>query len=143
MTRPGIEPRSPGPLANTLTARPDVLKNSGFKEEFRYLEENITNDINKENNKYDHKNKNRKRKIIWFNPPFCKLASTNVGKYFFKLIDKHFKQDNILHRMFNRKTLKISYSCTKNISQMINNHNKEIIKEFQNRANNNNNSKKR
>ena len=22
MTRPGIEPRSPGPLANTLTARP-------------------------------------------------------------------------------------------------------------------------
>ena len=26
MTRPGIEPRSPGPLANTLTPRP-----SGFK----------------------------------------------------------------------------------------------------------------
>ena len=30
------------------------VKNSGLKEEFRYLEENITNDINKENNKYDH-----------------------------------------------------------------------------------------
>ena len=26
MTRPGIEPRSPGPLANTLTPRPIVLK---------------------------------------------------------------------------------------------------------------------
>ena len=25
----------------------DALKNSGFKEEFRYLEENITKDINK------------------------------------------------------------------------------------------------
>ena len=110
----------------------DALKNSGFKEEFRYLEENITNDINKEN-KYDHKNKNRKRKIIWFNtPPFCKLANINVGKYFLKLIDKHFKQYNILHKIFNRKTLKISYSCTKNISQIINNHNNEIIKEFQN-----------
>ena len=24
MTRPGIEPRSPGPLANTLTARPTL-----------------------------------------------------------------------------------------------------------------------
>ena len=48
----------------------DALKNSGFKEEFRYLEENIPNDINKEKNKkYDHKN--RKSKIIWFNPPFC------------------------------------------------------------------------
>ena len=46
----------------------DALKNSGFKEEFTYLEENIPNDINKgKNKKYDHKN--RKRKIIWFNPP--------------------------------------------------------------------------
>ena len=35
-----------------------ALKNSGFKEEFRYLEVNISNDINKENNKYAHKNKN-------------------------------------------------------------------------------------
>ena len=63
-----------------------------------------------------------------------------------KLTDKHFKHDNILHKIFNRKTLKISYSCTKNISQIINNHNKEIIKEFQDRVNNNksiNNSKQK
>ena len=74
----------------------DALKNSGFKEEFTYLQENILNDINKEKNKkYDHKN--RKRKIIWFTSPFCRLASINVGKYFLKLIDKHFKYDNILH----------------------------------------------
>ena len=91
----------------------DALKNSGFKEDFRYLKEDITNEITKENNTYDQKNKNRKRKIIWFNPPFCKLANIDVGKYFLRLIDKHFKQDNILHKIFNRKTLKISYSCTK------------------------------
>ena len=104
----------------------DALKNSGFKEEFRYLEENIHNDINKKKNKkYDHKN--RKRKIICFNPPFCRLASINVGKYFLKLIDKHFKHDNILHKIFNRKTLKISYSCKKNIFKIINNHNIEIM----------------
>ena len=119
----------------------DALKNSGFKEKFRYLEENMPNDINKEN-KYNHKNKDRKRKIICFNPPFCKLASINVGKYFLKLIDKLFKHENILHEIFNKKTFKISYSCTKNISQIIKYHNKEIIKEFQNRANNNSNSKK-
>ena len=39
----------------------------------------------------------------------------------------------------------MSDSCTKNIFQIINNHNKEIIKEFQDRTNNinnnNNNSK--
>ena len=50
----------------------DALRNSSFKEEFRYLEENIPNDINKENNKYDHrnKNKNRKRKIYGLTPLF-------------------------------------------------------------------------
>ena len=57
-----------------------------------------------------------------------------------KLIDKHFKHNNILHKVFNCKTWKISYSCTKNIFQIINNHNKEIIKEFHDRTNNNNNS---
>ena len=119
------------------------LKNSGFKGDFSYLKEDITNEINKENNNYDQKNRNRKRKIIWFNPTFCKLANIDVGKYFLKLIDKHFKQDNILHKIFNRKTLTISYSCTKNISQIINSHNNEIINEFHNRVNNINiNSKK-
>ena len=57
-----------------------------------------------------------------------------------KLIDKHFKHNNILHKIFNRKTLKISYSSSKNIFQIINNHNKEIIKEFHDRTNNNNNN---
>ena len=55
-----------------------------------------------------------------------------------KLIDKHFQNNNILHKIFNRKTLKISYSCTKNIFQIINNYNKEIIKGFHDRTNNNN-----
>ena len=83
-----------------------------------------------------------KRKIIWFNPPFCRLASINLGNNFLKLIDNHFKHDNILHKIFNRKTLQISYSSTKNIFQIINNHNKEIIKEFQDRANNNDHNSK-
>ena len=48
----------------------------------------------------------------------------NLGKYFLKLIDKHFKHDNKLNKIFN------SYSCTKNIFQIINNYNKEIIKDF-------------
>ena len=88
------------------------------------------NGKNKENGR-----KNRKRKIIWY-----RIASINVGKYFLKLIVKHFKHDNILLKIFNRKTLKISYSCAKNIFQIINNHNKEIIKEFHERTNNNNNN---
>ena len=48
----------------------NALKNSGFNEDFRYLKENITNEITEDNNNYDQKNKNRKRKIIWFNHTF-------------------------------------------------------------------------
>ena len=43
----------------------DALKNSSFREEFTYQEENMPNDINKEKNKKSG-HKNRKRKIIWF-----------------------------------------------------------------------------
>ena len=102
----------------------EALKSSGFREEFNYQETKMPN----ENNFYMKKKKNTKctkkyskRKITWFNPTFCKLVNMNVGKCFLKLIDKHFNQNNVWHKIFNRKTLKISYSCTKNI-----NHNKEI-----------------
>ena len=46
------------------------------------------------------------------------------------MIDKHFKHNNILHKIFNRKMLKISFYCAKNIFQIINNHNKEIKRNF-------------
>ena len=32
-------------------------------------------------------------------PPFCRLASINVGKYFLKLVDKHLKHDNNSHKI--------------------------------------------
>ena len=42
-----------------------------------------------------------KEKLYGLTLPFCKLVSINVGKYFLKLTDKHFKQDNILNKIFN------------------------------------------
>ena len=41
--------------------------------------------------------------------------------------------NNTLHKISNRKTLRISYSYTKNIFQITSDHNKEIIKEFHER----------
>ena len=41
-----------------------------------------------------------KKKIIWFKPTFWKLVNINIGKYVFKLIDKHFNQYNVLHKVF-------------------------------------------
>ena len=117
----------------------DALISSGYNENFTYKEKvpngnNNNKEINKENRR-----KNRKRKIIWFNPPFCRLTNINIEKYFLKLVDKHFQHGNKLQKIFNRKTLKISYSCTKNIFLIINSHNKNITKDFQNQINNRNN----
>ena len=70
--------------------------------------------------------KNRKRNIIWFNPTYNKNVKTNIGKIFIKLIDKHFPKSNKLYKIFSRNTLKISYSCTENMAQIIKKHNKKI-----------------
>ena len=59
------------------------------------------------------KQKNRKRNIIWFNPPYSKNVVTKVGHYLLKLLDKHFPRHHKLHKIFNRNTVKVSYSRTK------------------------------
>lgn len=75
------------------------------------------------------KSKNRQRNIVWFNPPFSKNVSTNIGRRFLALIDKHFGHGNILRKIFNRNTIKVSYSCMNNTKQLIDNHNKSILSE--------------
>ena len=61
--------------------------------------------------KNNEKNKTRKRKITWFNPPININVATNVGKTFLALIDKHFPKNERLSKIFNRNTIKVSYSC--------------------------------
>ena len=41
-----------------------------------------------------------KGKLYGSTPTFCKLFNINIGKYFLKLIDKHFNQNIILHEIF-------------------------------------------
>ena len=54
--------------------------------------------------------RNRQRNIIWFNPPFSKNVSTNIGRDFLSLIDKHFPPHHKLHKIFNRNAVKVSYT---------------------------------
>ena len=70
--------------------------------------------------------RNRPRNITWFNPPFNKNVSTNVAKTFLKLIDKHFSTASNLHKIFNRNTVKVSYSSTENVERIIKSHNKSL-----------------
>ena len=69
--------------------------------------------------------KKQQRKIIWFNPPFNLDVSTNAAKTFLNLIEKHFPRSSKLHKIFNKNTVKVSYSCTQNMSQIIKGHNKD------------------
>ena len=46
------------------------------------------------------------RNIIWFNLSFSQAVSTNVAERFLDLLDKHFPQNNQLHKIFNRNTVK-------------------------------------
>ena len=65
----------------------------------------------------------RKRKIVWFNPPFNANVSTKVAKTFLRLIDKHFSRSHKLNKTFNRNTVKVTYSCTENMANIIKGHN--------------------
>jgi hypothetical protein len=73
--------------------------------------------------------KNRKRNITWYNPPWDSNVKTNVGKLFLNTIDKCFTKNHPLHMIFNRHTLKLSYSCMPNIKSIISSHNKKILSE--------------
>ena len=93
---------------------------SGFKEKLRYQQKDVNaNSIRKK--------KKRQRKIIWFNPPFSKSVKTNFGKEFFKLLKRHFPKRHKMSKIFNKNTVKLSYSCCRNISSKTSSNNRRII----------------
>merc|ERR1711954_122418 len=65
----------------------------------------------------------RQRKIIWYNPPFCKLVETNIGKEFFKILDTCFPKENPLSKISNKNQVKLSYSCMPSIGRIMSGHN--------------------
>ena len=75
----------------------------------------------------DNSEKKRKRKQLWFNPPWMATCSTDVARRTFQLVDEHFKEGTLLGRLFNKKTIKIAYSTTRNMEQHIKGHNRNVI----------------
>ena len=71
--------------------------------------------------------RNRQRNFIWFNPPFSKNVKTKIARSFLHLEDTHFSAGHKLHKIFNRNTVKVSYSCMNNVRSIITNHNTRII----------------
>ena len=75
------------------------------------------------------KKRKRKRDIIYFNPPYSMNVKTNIGGQFLALIDKCFPKNGPLGKIFNRSTLKLSYSTCPNMGQVISGHNKKLLAE--------------
>ena len=103
---------------NTKLEYEEALKKCGHTTKLTYTPPN---------HEQNNVRRKRQRKIIWFNPPFNLDVSTNVAKIFLNLIEKHFPRSSKLHKIFNKNTVKVSYSCTQNMSQIIKGHNKKIV----------------
>ena len=60
-------------------------------------------------------------------PPWNSNVKTNLGKKFLSIVDKCFPKNHPLNKIFNRHTLKLSYSCMPNMKTIIASHSKQIL----------------
>ena len=97
-----------------------ALNDSGYKHHLAFSPPTASEPPNSDR-------KNRHRDIIWYNPPFSKNVATNIGRTFLKILDEEFPKGHVLHKIFNRNTVKISYSCMTNLKQNIDGHNKSTL----------------
>ena len=92
----------------------EALRQSGYDECMKYCET-------------VKKPRKRQRKVIWFNPPFSVNVKTRVGRIFFDIIDRNFPKTHKFNRLFNRNTIKLSYSCMPNMGNIIKKHNEKVL----------------
>ena len=74
----------------------------------------------------------RNKRVIWFNPPWSKNVSINIGRKFLQLLDDCFPPSHPLRRVLNRHTVKISYSCLPNFDRTVKAHNRRILSDNNN-----------
>jgi hypothetical protein len=97
----------------------DALKRSGYKS--YHLSYAAPDDQPKP------RNRRRRKKAIFFNAPFCLSVKTKIGKEFFRIVDRHFTKAHPYYSIFNRNTVKLSYSCMANMATIIKSHNSHVL----------------
>ena len=96
-----------------------ALVESGYKHKLTY-------------NQQPKRKRNCQRKIIWYNPPWNANIKTNLGRKFLNIIYRCFPIGQPLHKiLFNKHTLKLSYSCMPNMKSIISSHNKALLSDYQ------------
>ena len=104
----------------------EALRKSGYDTSITYNNPGI--ECTKDKSKT--RSNKRRRKVTWFNPPYSACIKTNVARKFLNLITKHFSSGHKLNKIFNKNTVKVSYSCMKNVKSIITGHNRKIIRAF-------------
>ena len=100
-----------------------ALGNAGYSAELKYDDEH---------KKTTRASRKRRRRIVWYNPPFSKNVATNIGREFFKLLQLHFPKQHPFHCIFNKNTVKLLYSCTTNMDNIVKAHNAKILSKDEN-----------
>ena len=101
-------------FAEKDTENGTLLEKSGYKQKLQFQTENSS------------RKRHRKRNITWFNPLFSNNVSTNIGRKFLNLLDKHFTSNHKLHPICNRNCIKVSYGCMPNMAAIIKLHNSNM-----------------
>ena len=96
----------------------DALKRSGYDGKMKYAPKRMV---------MKKKKKVRWPNILYFHPPYNACIETNVGKETIKILKQCFDKTSKWYRHFNTHTIKISYSCTKNVASRIASHNAKMI----------------
>ena len=94
----------------------EALNKSGYNYQLKFNQQSSQSEVKN--------TRKRSRKITWFNPPYSENVATNIGRNFFKLIDKCFPPGHQLNKLLNRNTVKLSYSCMQNVKSIISMHNR-------------------
>ena len=112
--KPPTHPQSSSKYSNRLvTDYPRILLTSTFSTKTNTYD-NVRKIavINKHKNTHD--------------PPYNKSVTSNIGRDVLNLISKHFPNRRPLVEIFKISNIKVSYSCTSNISQILKGHYKNI-----------------
>ena len=69
--------------------------------------------------------------IVYYNPPYNSAVKTRIGSEFLRIVQRHFghERKDKLHTIFNKHTMKLSYSCTKNLGAIFSAHNARALQD--------------
>ena len=98
----------------------EALEEAGYEHILKYEKVNL-DDVNEGRKK----KRRRHRYEFWFNPPHSDNVETPVGRTFLELLDSEIGPE--LQHLFNRNTVRISYSNMPNMSKIIANHNIKLL----------------